>query len=107
MLTIHTLGPKGTNCEKAADYWLAKNNVKGNVKLYPTLESATESVKEDKDGLLLGCIVYPDLNNIVFQNLSSLELQNCFVMDTHNMVIVIFSMWAHIRHLSIYSVNCR
>lgn len=86
MLTIHTLRPKGTNCEKAADYWLAKNNVKGNVKLYPTLESATESVKEDKDGLLLGCIVYPDLNNIVFQNLSSLELKNCFVMDTHNMV---------------------
>lgn len=24
MITIHTLGPHGTNCEKAAHYWLNK-----------------------------------------------------------------------------------
>ncbi|MGJ3349356.1 hypothetical protein [Morganella morganii] len=86
MLTIHTLGPNGTNCEKAAHHWLSENNIKGNVKLYPTLESATECVRQDKDGVLLGCIVYPDLHNIVFRNLTWLELKACFVLDTHNML---------------------
>lgn len=86
MLTIHTLGPNGTNCEKAAYHWLSENNIKGNVKLYPTLESATEYVRQDKDGVLLGCIVYPDLHNIVFRNLTWLELKACFVLDTHNML---------------------
>lgn len=87
MLTIHTLGPNGTNCEKAAHYWLSENNIKGNVKLYKTLEKAVEAVKCDNDGVLLGCIVYPDLHNIVFQNLLSLELKACFVLDTHNMLL--------------------
>ncbi|EPL8094468.1 hypothetical protein PN925_002170 [Morganella morganii] len=86
MLTIHTLGPNGTNCEKAAYHWLSENNIKGSVKLYPTLETATEHVRKDKDGVLLGCIVYPDLHNIVFRNLTWLELKACFVLDTHNML---------------------
>ncbi len=56
------------------------------MKLYRTLEKATEHVRKDKDGVLLGCIVYPDLHNIVFQNLTWLELKGCFVLDTHNML---------------------
>lgn len=86
MITIHTLGPKGTNCEKAAYYWLEKNKLDGNIILHETLEFAVEEIKKDNDCILLGCIVYPYLHNIVFKNLSLLKLTDCFVMDTHNML---------------------
>lgn len=100
MLTIHTLGPAGTNCEKAACYWLQKNNIKGNIRLYPTLEKAAEQVRQDYDGALLGCIVYPDLHNIVFQNLGWLELKSCFVLDTHNMLFASrFTGYCDIHHV--------
>ncbi|HHR6130357.1 TPA: prephenate dehydratase domain-containing protein [Providencia alcalifaciens] len=86
MITIHTLGPDGTNCEKAAYHWLSKKKLEGNVFLHKTLEVAIEEVKKNKNSVLLGCIVYPYLNNIVFQNLSLFKLTDCFVMDTHNML---------------------
>lgn len=87
MLTIHTLGPKGTNCEKAAYYWLETNGLNGNVILHETLEVAIEKIKKDDNCILLGCIVYPYLHNIVFQNLTLLKLTDCFVLDTHNMLL--------------------
>lgn len=86
MLAIHTLGPKGTNCEKAAYYWLEKNNLNGNIILHETLEVAVEEIKKDKNCILLGCIVYPYLHHIVFKNLTLLQLTDCFIMDTHNML---------------------
>lgn len=86
-LTIHTLGPAGTNCEKAGYLWLENNNLRGEVVLYPTLEEALVEVKKNKQDLLLGCAVYPDLHNIVFKNLLDLEIKNSFVMPTWNMVL--------------------
>ncbi|HGY2265898.1 hypothetical protein [Morganella morganii] len=79
---------------------MSENNIKGNVKLYPTLETAIEHVKKDNDGVLLGCIVYPDLHNIVFQNLTWLELKACFVLDTHNMLFASrHTDYNNIRHV--------
>ncbi|MDM3592801.1 prephenate dehydratase domain-containing protein [Proteus mirabilis] len=86
MINIHTLGPAGTNCEKAAYYWLNKNNQQGNIILHPTLETAVKEMEVSANSLLLGCIVYPFLHNIVFNNLSFIKLTDCFVMDTHNML---------------------
>ncbi|SUC33926.1 prephenate dehydratase [Providencia rustigianii] len=86
MFNIHTLGPKDTNCEKAAHYWLEQKKLLGNVILHETLEDAVEKIKKDTDCILLGCIVYPYLHNIVFKNLNLLKLTDCFVMDTHNML---------------------
>lgn len=86
MFTIHTLGPKDTNCEKAAHFWLKQKKLTGNVVLHETLEVAVEKIKKDDNCILLGCIVYPYLHNIVFKNLNLLKLTDCFVMDTHNML---------------------
>ncbi|WP_286146036.1 hypothetical protein [Shigella sp. FC1967] len=86
MINIHTLGPSGTNCEKAAHYWLNKNNRQGNIILHPTLETAVKEMDNSSNSVLLGCIVYPYLHNIVFSNLSFIKLTDCFVMDTHNML---------------------
>lgn len=89
MMTIHTLGPAGTNCEKAAYTWLNNNNKKGEVRLYNTLESAAEFMAQDENNndVLLGCIVYPYLHHLVFKNLQNLKLVDCFVMDTYNMLL--------------------
>lgn len=59
MINIHTLGPAGTNCEKAAYYWLNKNNQQGNIILHPTLETAVKEMEVSANSILLGCIVYP------------------------------------------------
>lgn len=85
--TIHTLGPSGTNCEKAAYEWFAKNEIVGNVILYPTLETAVEKMPKTTEDALLGCVVYPDLHTLVFSNLHQIELAECFVMPTFNMVL--------------------
>lgn len=68
-ITIHTLGPKGTNCDKAGYLWLRQKKFHGDIELHSTLEAALVEVKKNKDDLLLGCAVYPDLHKIVFENL--------------------------------------
>ncbi|HEJ0329778.1 hypothetical protein I5M92_22165 [Serratia marcescens] len=87
MITVHTLGPAGTNCEKAAHLWLKNNHHHGEVKLHQTLEDAAQYMaSSDSNDVLLGCIVYPHLHHLVFKNLNHLKLTECFVMDTYNMV---------------------
>lgn len=86
-ITIHTLGPKGTNCNKAGYLWLRQKNFHGDIELHSTLEAALVEVKKSKGDLLLGCAVYPDLHKIVFENLNFLEIQDSFVMPTWNRVL--------------------
>lgn len=84
---IHTLGPAGTNCERAALEWFGRRNVKGEVVLYDTLESAVENIATDSTHALLGCVVYPMLHTLVFSNLKKMVLADCFVMPTFNMLL--------------------
>ncbi|HEY6798670.1 MAG TPA: hypothetical protein VI248_28665 [Kineosporiaceae bacterium] len=88
-LEVHTLGPEGTNCEAAAHHWLASRTDRDvGVVLHATLEEAvTEVLAEPDHRLLLACVVYPALHEIVFRNLAEMVLQDCFVMPTHNMVL--------------------
>lgn len=86
---LHTLGPPGTNCEHAARVWLARQGVDepGAVRLYPTLEQGLEALPRDASVGLLGCVVYPLLHELVFTNLHRLRLLDCFVLDTHEMLL--------------------
>src|SRR4051794_13599345 len=84
---VHTLGPKGTNCEKASLLWLEKMGIAGEVVLHKTLEDAILKVKETENSVLLGCAVYPHLHDLVFSNLSKIELIDSFIMPTYNMVL--------------------
>ncbi|KUF16416.1 prephenate dehydratase domain-containing protein [Streptomyces silvensis] len=88
-LQVHTLGPTGTNCEAAARHYLERRNVgQGSVVLYDTLENAVDGVlKNPAESVLLGCVVYPKLNEIVFRNLKSMSLDECFMMSTYRMVL--------------------
>lgn len=87
-INIHTLGPKGTNCEAAALYWLEKNNINGSVILHDTLEKGMDSMRCDtEDSVLLGCVVYPELHNLVFNNKDVSEIVGCFVFPTMPMLL--------------------
>jgi hypothetical protein len=86
--TVCTLGPAGTNCEAAAHFWFDSLNRRGNVTLYPSLETALEEgVLRMPGAALLSCIVYPDLHNLVFRNLKHVALVDAFVMPTLSMVL--------------------
>jgi len=86
---LHTLGPAGTNCEKAAYTWLRQQGRDGAVHLYPTLEDAVEGIDGDPASGLLACVVYPELHTLVFSNLHRLAMVDCFVLPTHNMVLAL------------------
>lgn len=84
---IHTLGPKGTNCEAAAHLWFRNRSKEGEVVLHPTLEVAAEAMDGAADAGLLGCVVYPDLHTLVFSNLDRFALVDQFIMPTLDMVL--------------------
>jgi hypothetical protein len=88
-IQVHTLGPAGTNCEAAAKFWIGRRrDNRGTIVLHPSLESAVSDVLEAcDDSVLLACVVYPRLHEIVFRNLEHIELRDCFVMPTHRMVL--------------------
>jgi len=82
---VHTLGPKGTNCERAGLLWLENHGIDGRIVLHKTLEEALSFMTENS--VLIGCAVYPYLHDIVFKNLSNLMIIDSFVMPTYNMVL--------------------
>lgn len=89
-LRIHTLGPEGTNCQLAVYHWLNMKNIDvadATIILHPTLEEGLDAVLEERDSLLLACIVYPKLNELVFNHLDNMQLADCFIMPTYNMVL--------------------
>ncbi|AZD86809.1 hypothetical protein C4K14_3987 [Pseudomonas chlororaphis subsp. aureofaciens] len=86
-MNIYTLGPVGTNCEKAARQYMEKRHWTGQITLRTTLEDALdELLRSPEPGILMGCIVYPKLHDIVFRHLDRLKLVDHHLMDTHDMV---------------------
>lgn len=89
--TVHTLGPEGTNCAMAAQWWLDAYQqhlpVSGGIVLHETLEQAFEALAEQQEGYLLSCAAYPDLHTLIFNRLDQMELCDSFIMPTHSMVL--------------------
>lgn len=87
---INTLGPSGTNCEKASFKWLMDKSFKGSCQVvtHETLEAAIDATLKNKESsLTLGCVVYPHLHEIVFQNIRDIVLLDVFMCDTFDMVL--------------------
>ncbi|KLJ04931.1 bacilysin biosynthesis protein BacA [Streptomyces albidoflavus] len=84
---IHTLGPSGTNLEKAAHHWLAARGTAGKVVLHAEVEDSLGTMAFDGTEAVLACAVYPRLHDLVFQNLHRLEMADSFILDTHDMVL--------------------
>ncbi|GGY43945.1 bacilysin biosynthesis protein BacA [Streptomyces omiyaensis] len=84
---IHTLGPSGTNLEKAAHHWLAERGTAGTVVLHAEVEDGLDAMAFDRTEAILACAVYPRLHDLVFRNLHRLEMADSFILDTHDMVL--------------------
>ncbi|MER5963454.1 bacilysin biosynthesis protein BacA [Streptomyces sp. NPDC002057] len=84
---IHTLGPSGTNLEKAAHHWFAERGVAGTVLLHSEVEDGLDVMGFDGSEAILACAVYPRLHDLVFGNLHRLEMVDSFILDTHDMVL--------------------
>ncbi|WP_306327386.1 bacilysin biosynthesis protein BacA [Streptomyces venezuelae] len=84
---IHTLGPSGTNLEKAAHHWFAERGVAGTVLLHSEVEDGLDAMGFDGSEAILACAVYPKLHDLVFGNLHRLEMVDSFILDTHDMVL--------------------
>ena len=84
---IHTLGPVGTNLEKAAHYWFNGQGRDGTVVLHTQVEDGLADMRFDGSDAILACAVYPRLHDLVFQNLHRLEMVDSFILDTYDMVL--------------------
>lgn len=86
-MLISTLGPTYSNSEHAAEHFLKVSNEEGKVVLFATPEKAISAlISGDVDHCIL-CIVYPDLNHIVFQNLDKIQISSVYCFPTLNMVV--------------------
>ncbi len=97
---IRTLGPAGTNCEAAARHYRRERGLNADVALHATLEEAIEKVIVEPGSALLGCVVYPDLHQLVFPYLGRMVLADLFLFDTFNMVFAAREADAEIRSVA-------
>lgn len=86
-MQVSTLGPKNTNSQFAAEHYIEKNGAKGEVFLYDTPEKAVDILISGGVDKTILCVVYPKLNEIVFQNLEKIQMTELFRYDTNNMVV--------------------
>src|SRR3989338_10848582 len=87
MSKIGTLGPRNTNSEFSAVYYLQQKNIEGEVVLFDTPELSIDALINNYVDKAILCVVYPALNEIVFRNLESIEITELFHFHTDNMVI--------------------
>jgi hypothetical protein len=86
---IHTLGPAGTNLEKAARFWFTGQRRTGTVVLHDHVEDGLDAMRFDGTEAILACAVYPRLHDLVFRNLHRLEMIDSFILDTYDMVLAV------------------
>lgn len=84
---VHTLGPSGTNCERAARSWALRECGSAEVHLHGSMEEAASHVVRDDRAVLLGVVAYPNLHTIIYSHLHTLRLMDVFIMNTDNMVL--------------------
>ena len=84
---IHTLGPAGTNCEKAALKWVKRKCPNASLHLHSTMELAATKVANCRSSALLSVMAYPQLHAIIYEHITALQLIDVFIMNTDNMVL--------------------
>ncbi|WP_186385996.1 prephenate dehydratase [Stappia sp. TSB10P1A] len=85
--SLHTLGPAGTNCERAALLWRTNRCPNAWVELHPTLEAAADAVLGRNDAVLVGVAAYPQLHTLIYSRIERLQILEAFIMDTDEMVL--------------------
>ncbi|MEO9825308.1 MAG: prephenate dehydratase [Paracoccaceae bacterium] len=84
---IHTLGPAGTNCEKAALKWASLKCGNAALSLHDTMEQAATQVVTCGCSVLLSVVAYPQLHSLIYEHISDLGMLDVFIMKTDDMVL--------------------
>jgi hypothetical protein len=84
---LHTLGPTGTNCERAAFAWMRRKCPAAALCLHFSLEKAAGAVASQSDAVLLGAVAYPQLHSLIYSHLDHFQIIDVFIVDTHEMIL--------------------
>ncbi|MCR4441819.1 MAG: prephenate dehydratase domain-containing protein [Peptococcaceae bacterium] len=86
-IVISTLGPRGTCSEYTAQYYMDKNGLTGEIRLYSTFEEAIDVLKRGESDLALVPSAYQNFAKLLFENFDSIKIVNTFVYETPRLVI--------------------
>jgi len=86
-VVISTLGPRGTCSEYTAQYYLEKNGLNGEIRLYSTFEEAIEVLKRGESDLAIVPSAYQNFAKLLFENFDSIKIINTFIYETPRLVI--------------------
>jgi hypothetical protein len=84
---LHTLGPTGTNCERAAVTWARYRSLSPTLLLHRSLEDAANEVVGNDGAALVSAIAYPQLHSLIYSHLRDFQLIDIFIMNTDEMVL--------------------
>lgn len=86
---VHTLGPEGTNCQRAAQSWVARRCGRAEIVLHRSMEQAASRAAGCAREVMLGVVAYPELHSIIYSHLQVMRLIDLFLMDTDEMVLAV------------------
>jgi hypothetical protein len=93
-LVIGTLGPAGTNSEKAAREYLRRDVIHGEVLLFDTFEEVVRRLLEGALDKAVVCTAYLKFSALYFERVPQLRMSEVFVADLHPMVVATRSGFA-------------
>lgn len=88
--TLHTVGPDGGSCARAAQHWLERSmgGQDGRVELFDTMADAAAALAPLPEAALLGCVALDGMHSVVIDNLHRLVLADCFVLHTADVLVL-------------------
>ncbi len=85
---IGTLGPEGTDSQKATEYYLQHIlKTKGAVKLFDTLEEGIGALVKNQTNYYIAPSICQKLDSLFFRFIDKIEICDSFVADTHDFVL--------------------
>ena len=84
---VHTLGPSGTNCERAGQHWLRRKCPAAEICLHASIEAAAECVALREDAVFVGVAAYPHLHSVIYGHIQLLRILDVFIANTDEMVL--------------------
>jgi hypothetical protein len=86
-LRIGTLGPAGTNSEKAAREYLKRTGIDGELLLFETFEEVVDRLLEGALDKVVVCTAYLKFSALYFERVPQVRMGEVFVADLHPMVV--------------------
>jgi hypothetical protein len=84
---VGTLGPAGTNSEKAAREYLQRTGIDSDLLLFETFEEVVDRLLEGALDQVVVCTAYLKFSALYFERVPRVRMSEVFVADLHPMVI--------------------